>query len=150
MCLNGCESSNARLLMLGDVFRGKAPSTLTKRSNSMKILCKMLDDVGLQFPYKESSLYEILCELRRTGAPPSRGKGILEAIAFVRYTMGILECDDLLRGRRCWGAVTSDAPLQRTQASPLSVKELERLHHVLEHDGDLWNRMFSGTVLFMV
>ena len=150
VCLNGCESSNARLLMLGDVFRGKAPSTLTKRSNSMKILCRMLDDVGLQFPCKESSLYEILCELRRTGAPPSRGKGILEAIAFVRYTMGILECDELLRGRRCWGAVTSDAPLQRTQASPLSVKELERLHHVLEHDGDLWNRMFSGTVLFMV
>ena len=149
-CVNGCENTNARLILLGDVFRGKAPSTLTKRANSMKILCSMLENAGVQFPCNESALYGILCELRRQGFPPSRGKGILEAVAFVRYTMGILECDALLKGRRCWGAATSDEPLQRVQASPLSVKELQKLHHVLEHDADLWNRMFCGTVLFMV
>ena len=149
-CLKGCNSTNAQLIMLGDVFRGKAPSTLNKRAGSMKLLCQMLGEQSLVFPCSESQLYGILCELRNGGAPPSRGKGILEAVAFVRYTMGVTACDDLLRGRRCWGAATSDTPLQRKQASPLLVTELERLHNILEHDEDCWNRLFSGTVLFMV
>lgn len=89
----------------------------------MKILCEQLERVGLSFT--EASLYGVLCELRRQGAAASRSKGILEAIAFVRYTMGIVECDALLRGKRCWGAATVDVPLQRNQASPLQVKELE-------------------------
>ena len=96
MCLHGCESTHAQRIMLGDVFRGKAASTLTKRANSMKLLCKMLDESGLVFPCDEPALYGILCEFRQKGAPPSRGKGILEAVAFVRYTMGIVECDVLL------------------------------------------------------
>ena len=115
MCMQGCDSNNSQHIMLGDVFRGKSPSTLTKRANSMKLLCNILSKVGLEFPCSESSLYGVLCELRRQGAPPSRGKGILEAIAFVRYTMGILECEPLLTGRRCWGATTSDEPIQRTK-----------------------------------
>ena len=32
VCLQGCDSTNAQLIMLGDVFRGKAPSTLTKHA----------------------------------------------------------------------------------------------------------------------
>ena len=150
VCLKGCDSTNSQLIMLGDVFRGKAPSTLNKRANSMKLLCQKLSETGVVFPCSESELYRVLCDLRSSGAPPTRGKGILEAVAFVRYTMGILECDALLKGRRCWGAATSDEPLQRVQASPLQVQELERLHYVLEHDADRWNRLFSGTVLFMI
>ena len=99
-CIAGCDSVNAQLIMLGDVFRGKAPSTLTKRANSMKILCQQLDNIGLKFPCSEPSLYGVLCELRRQGSPASRSKGIMESIAFVRYTMGILECDQLLKGKR--------------------------------------------------
>ena len=64
--------------------------------------------------------------------------------------MGIVECDALLRGKRCWGAATVDVPLQRNQASPLQVKELEKLHSVLEKSSDIWDRMFCGTVLFVV
>ena len=47
VCLQGCDSTNAQLIMLGDVFRGKAPSTLTKRANSMKTLCHMLAGFSL-------------------------------------------------------------------------------------------------------
>ena len=93
---------------------------------------KNLKQVDLEFPCNEPSLYGVICELRRLGAPVSRSKGILESIAFVRYTMGVLECDALLKGRRCWGASTSDEPLHRNQASPLSVEELRKLHEVLE------------------
>ena len=48
-CVGGCENTNAQLIMLGDVFRGKAPSTLTKRANSMKVLCSMLEQDGYSF-----------------------------------------------------------------------------------------------------
>ena len=149
-CLAGCDSVNAQLIMLGDVFRGKAPSTLTKRANSMKLLCQELERVGLEFPCNEPALYGILCELRRQGAPASRSKGILESLAFVRYTMGVQECDALLKGKRCWGASTSDAPMNRHQASPLQVVELVKLHSILASARDVWDRMFCGAVLFVV
>eukprot|EP00435_Cladocopium_sp_Y103_P075622 s366_g61.t1 len=148
-CLLGCESVNAQLIMLGDVFRGKAPSTLTKCANSMKLLREQLDLVGLSFPCSESTLYGILCEFRRRGSPPSRSKGILESVAFVRYTLCIVECNQLLKGRHCWGAATSDEPVNRNQASPLRVKELEKLHEVLEHGHDDLDKLFSGSVLFV-
>ena len=45
ICLQGGDSSNSQLIMLGDVFRGKATSTLDKRSNSMKLMCNMLSKV---------------------------------------------------------------------------------------------------------
>ena len=55
-CLSGCDSVNAQLIMLGDVFRGKAPSTLTKRANSMKCLCEQLELLGQEFPCNEPEL----------------------------------------------------------------------------------------------
>ena len=148
-CISGCDSVNSKLIMLGDVFRGKAPSTLSKRANSMRILCEQLGSKYLTFPCSESDLYGVLCKLRGDGAPPSRGKGILEAIAFVRHTMGVVECDPLLKGRRCWGACTADEPVNKSQASPLTVKELEILHSTLQSGDELWDRMFCGTVLFV-
>eukprot|EP00435_Cladocopium_sp_Y103_P013689 s6195_g3.t1 len=63
--------------------------------------------------------------------------------------MGIVECDSLLKGRRCWGAATSDEPLNRNQASPLRVKELEKLHGILANSSDRWDKLFSGTVLLV-
>ena len=148
-CLSGCDSVNAQLIMLGDVFRGKAPSTLTKRANSMKFLCEQLELVGHEFPCTEPALYGILCKLRQQGFPASKSKGILEAIAFVRYCMGVTECDVLLKGRRCWGASTTDTPTQKRQASPLRVSELVKLHNILEFGHEVWDRMFCGAVLFV-
>eukprot|EP00438_Fugacium_kawagutii_P023003 Skav205111 [mRNA] locus=scaffold1864:7135:8145:+ [translate_table: standard] len=147
--LLGCDSINSQLILLGDVFRNKAPSTLIKRANSIKKLCTYLGELGLYFPCSESMLYTFLCELRDSGFPASRAKGVLEAVAFVRHTMGIDECDRMLQGRRCWGAATSDSVKEKSQASPLTVKELKILHSVLEHDTDHWNRAFSGMVLFV-
>lgn len=147
--LLGCDSINAQLILLGDVFRNKAPSTLLKRANSIKRLCVFLGELGLYFPCSETLLYTFVCDLRDNGFPASRAKGVLEAIAFIRHTMGIDECEVMLRGRRCWGAATSDSIKEKSQASPLLVKELELLHSVLEHDTDLWNRAFSGMVLFV-
>lgn len=144
-----CDSINSQIIMLGDVFKNKAPSTLMKRANSLKKLCCYLGELGLYFPCSETFLYKYLCELRDLGLPASRGKGVLEAVAFVRYTMGIEECAEMLKGRRCWGAASSDAVKEKSQASPLTVKELQVLHAVLQNDHDLWNQAFAGMVLFV-
>lgn len=147
--LLGCDSINAQLIFLSDVFRNKAPSTLMKRANSIKRLCSYLGELGLYFPCSESMLYTFICDLRSHGFPPSRAKGVLEAIAFVKGTMGIDECAPLLQGRRCWGAASQDVIHERSQASPLLVKELQCLRSILEHGTDLWDRAFSGMVLFV-
>ena len=118
-------------LELGDVFRIKAPRTLLKRANSIRKLCVYLGELGLYFPCSEALLYTFVCDLRSHGFPASWATGVLEAVAFVKYTMGIEECGALLTGRRCWGAATSDAVRERSQARSLTVKELEVLHHVL-------------------
>ena len=145
----GCESINAQLILLGDVFRRKAPGTLLKRANSLRILNTYLNELGLLFPCSEPLLYTFICDLRDKGFPPSRAKGVLEAIGFVRHTMDIEECQPLLAGRRCWGAASDDTVKHRNQASPLKVKELEVLHAVLNDDPDIWNRAFSGMALFV-
>ena len=64
--------------------------------------------------------------------------------------MGILECDPLLKGKRCWGASTSDTPVQKNQASPPTVEELKKLHTILQHGEDEWDRLFAGTALFVI
>lgn len=112
-------------------------------------MCTFLGELGLYFPCTEILLYTYLCDLRDSGLPASRAKGVLEAVAFVRHTMGIDECEQMLQGRRCWGAASSDSVKERSQASPLTVKELRVLHSVLEQDHDIWNQAFSGMVLFV-
>ena len=149
-CISCCDSVDARLIMLGDVFRGKAPGILTMMANSLKNFCEQLERDGLSFPCIETSLHGVLRELRRQGMLATRAKGIMETIAFVRYAMGVLECDALLRGKRCWKAATVDFSAQRNRVSPLHAKELVKLHSVLESISDVWERIFRGTVLFVV
>ena len=67
----------------------------------------------------------------------------------MRYCKGVVECDALLKGRRCWGASTTDTPTQKRQASPLKVDELVKLHNISEFGHEPWDRMFCGAVLFM-
>ena len=134
VCLKGCNSTNVQLTMLGDVYRGKASNTLNKRAGSKKLLCQMLSEKNLVFPCKETQPYGVLCEFRSGGVPTSRGKGFLETVAFVRYTLDVTECYELLRGKRCWGATTSEAPLLRTQVLTghhKTMRAIQRHHQFL-------------------
>ena len=142
-CISCCDSVDARLIMLGDVFRGEAPGILTMMANSLKNFCEQLERDGLSFPCIETSLHGVLREPRRQGMLATRAKGIMETIAFVRYAMGVLECDALFRGKRCWKAATVDFSAQRNRVSPLHAKELVKLHSLLESISDVWERIFS-------
>ena len=39
---------------------------------------------------------------------------------------------------------------QTTRAAALTVREIEKLHHVLTDADDLWNKAFAGVALFCI
>ena len=107
-----------------DIFYNKAPSTLLKTCNSLDRLCNGLSKASLTFPCPEDFLYDFLHSERVAGAPPSRMKGILEAIVFATHTLGISKLDECINSRRCMGVSTGSGMHIIKQGSPLTVKHL--------------------------
>ena len=136
-----------KLTVLADVFRGKAPATLLKRVRAIEKICSYLGpDV---FPCSESTMYLFFQEQRRDGAPPSRLKSYLEALAFCLYTFGLEELRPVVASKRLHGCTIPDVPTIAKQAAPLSVDELTTLHKLLQSETS-WNSVFAGAVLFAV
>eukprot|EP00435_Cladocopium_sp_Y103_P007172 s3690_g2.t1 len=136
----------AKLVVLSDLFRGKAPATLLKRARALEKLCSHFG-VGA-FPVSEVEFYRYFQLERSKGAPPSRFRSFLEAMSFCFHVLSMDELKDPLNSKRLQGCAVSSVPHTISQASPLSVTELERLHAVLfESNG--WDAVFSGAVLFV-
>ena len=141
------EDDVRKLSMLGDIFNGKAPSTLLKRVRAVE---KMVDFFGIGcFPASESENYRFFCAERAASAPPSRLKSYVEALAFCMYVFSMDELRDSVQSKRLHGATVASMPTGVLQASPLLVSELTKLHEVLHARSD-WTAMFSGSVLFAV
>ena len=81
---------------------------------------------------------------RNNNSPPSRLKGVFEALVFARHVLGVVEFQHLIDSRRCLGACGNDPFHIVKQASPLTVKQLCRLHSVLESSDEDWDRLFAG------
>ena len=141
---------SAQAQVLVDISHNRAPATIMKRCRSMSRLTNFFIDRGRTFPCDESQFYEFLCVERENGAPPSRLKGFIEAVTFCRHVLGVLEFDGFTLSRRCQGVAALDVSHKIQQAEPLSVKQLEVLHHVLFTDTEIWNRVFAGMLLFCV
>ena len=78
-----------KLMVLADIFRGKAPATLMKRVRAVEKVCNFLGpDI---FPCSEEAMYNFFKSERDLGAPPSRLKSYLEALAFCLYTFSMDE-----------------------------------------------------------
>ena len=136
-----------KLAILADVFSGKAPSTLLKRVRAVE---KMISHLGVgNFPAKEPEVYKFFQFERDRGAPASRLKSFLEALAFCLYTFGMEELRDVVQSKRLHGATVSAVPASIVQAAPLSVQDLQKLHGVLWNSMG-WDAAFAGTVLFCV
>ena len=71
-------------------------------------------------------------------------------MTFCRHVLGVLEFEGFTLSRRCQGVAALDVSHKIQQAEPLSVKQLELLHHVLFTDTEIWNRVFAGMLLFCV
>ena len=137
----------ARIIVLGDYFRGKAPSTLLKRVRAVEKICNF---VGIgNFPCDEVTMYRFFTAERMSGAPPSRLKGYLEAAAFCFHVFGMDELKQVVGSKRLHGATYSDLPKEINQSCPLRVDELLKLHQLLD-DETSWNSLFAGAVLFAV
>ena len=133
---------------LSHFFVGKAPATLIKRANSMIFIMEQGHRLGYMFPYTESELYSLLKVLKDTGQTASRLKGIMEALTFCRYVFNIEQLSTLISSKRCYGVISSGPINRASQAAPLRVRDLVKLHDVLESSGEVWDRMMAGAALF--
>ena len=140
-------SSSARPRMVRDLLRHKAPSTLLKRYRGLRGYFDHLSSFRVSFPGSESDCYNYLCHLQDKGKAASARKGVIEALAFARFVIGLVEVGNVNESRRCHGNAKVVSNRDREQASALKVAELQRLHHALEHDPSLWNKVFSGCSL---
>jgi len=136
-----------KLTVLGDLFRGKAPATLLKRARAVEKLCGYFG-IG-SFPASEQKIYQFFQHERAKGAPPSRLKSYLEALAFCLHVFSMSELKDAVVSKRLHGCTIPSVPTCTVQAAPLTVEELTRLHETLHEQCD-WNAMFAGAVLFVV
>eukprot|EP00435_Cladocopium_sp_Y103_P066278 s379_g28.t1 len=137
----------AQLTVLADVFRGRAPSTILKRVRAAEKMCQYFG-IG-NFPPSEERLYQFFAVERGLGAPASRLKGFMECLMFCRHILNMTELEHVVNSRRCIGATMTDVPAVVKQARALKVDELKVLHRVL-CSGELWDRVFSGSILFAV
>ena len=138
------------LEVLGDILKRKAPSTLMKRVNSWVLLDKELAKLGKRFPPHKVDLYFVLRQLRKVGKSVSCRKGILEALAFCCYVLGVEECHTLTVSRRCRGSCFEIGYLSKGQASPLLVCELLHLHELVHSAQENWNAVMAGAILLAV
>ena len=137
------------LTMLLDIFAGRSPYTLRKRALAVMRICDFLEtNYRPSFPIPESTMYLFLCCEREAGAPVSRLKGYMQAINFCRYVFDMTELEETVNSARCKGSTRQKHVVERRQASPLLVKEVSKLHDVLEHGTEQWNRLFAGAALF--
>ena len=148
--LHELSMEDEALQMLSDIFSGKSPSTLRKRVLAVMKMCDHAELNAVRFPWSESDMYAFICHERQLGAPVSRIKGYMQAITFCRFVLEVKELQPILHSARCKGAAKTKGVKERTQASPLQVSELCRLHTLLHTGQDLWDRVFAGAVLFCV
>ena len=149
-CLNKCGTFKERAQILVDIFYNKAPSTLMKRCRGLARITNYFVDRGMPFPCSEDQFYSYLNVERNNNSPPSRLKGIFEALVFSRHVLGVVEFQHLIDSRRCLGACGNDPFHIVKQASPLTVKQLVRLHSVLESGDEDWDRLFAGMALYCI
>ncbi|CAE7194973.1 unnamed protein product [Symbiodinium sp. CCMP2456] len=105
----------------------------------------VVNDVFRDSGVKE--LYAYLKQLEKENAPKSRCTGLLEAIVFVRYVVGVDEVDALITSRRCKGVGMVETFKESRQAPALTVSQLMRLHETLRSHSDPWTRHFAGCAL---
>ena len=149
-CLRECGTFKEKAQILVDVFYNKAPSTLMKRCRGLARITNYFVDRGMPFPCSEDQFYSYLNVERNNDSPPSRLKGIFEAIVFARHVLGVVEFQHLIDSRRCLGACGNDHGRIIKQAIALTVRQVEKLHSVLENGTEQWDKLFSGMALYCI
>lgn len=141
----------SQLRLIRNLLWKKAPSTLVKRVNSLFRYLKHLQECGVDFPGTESDLYQFLILQQDAMVSSARLQGVIEALNFCQRVLDIPELSGLTCSRRCAGVAASQRGGVKRQAAPFKVEELLVLHRIVcSQDENLWDRIFSGSVLIMV
>ena len=141
----------AQLRMIRNLLWRKAPGTLLKRVNSFCRYMAFLGDACIPFPGSEDSLYQFMVSQQLQNVPSTRLSGVMEALRFVEHVVGVAELRALTSSKRCIGAAATKSQGPRRQASPFTVQELCTLHGiVMDESRNIWDRIFSGSVLVAV
>ena len=144
-----CESSDHRwrISVVRDLLGSKAPSTLGKRHRAILKYCDYLADKARVFPGTETLCYSYLCFMRDSSVALSSRKAFIEGLTFCRFVLGVDQLAGIADSRRCHGSVRAPRLQDVKQASTLTVAELRKIHKVLDHGDDMWDRCFCGMVL---
>ena len=141
----------AQLRMIRNILWRKAPGTLLKRVNSLCRYMSFLGDDGIPFPGSEDHLYKFMVSQQLQNVASTRLSGVMEALRFVEHVLGVTELRALTASKRCIGAAATKCSGPRRQASPFTVQELCTLHGiVMDESRNIWDRIFSGSVLVAV
>ena len=142
--------------ILRNVFALKATGTLARRATAWTLAGKWASQfVGSPSfsPLSEGLVYTYIEDLRVTGAPPTRAQSFIEALHFVKGTVGMDYDAAEVISPRVRGAAFRSWELKRitVKATPLSVVFITALEEYLcDVANDLVLREAAGFILFTV
>ena len=136
------------------LFGTKSPNTVLKRARTMTRYCKWVkDDLREQpFPLQEWHVWSFINHLEKNSFGSTSGTDLVECLRFCKYIFGLHGVDEVLQSRRILGlaAIMRSAKKVKSQAPPLNLEQVHRLHEILSKDPIIENRVMAGTCLFAI
>ena len=136
------------------LFGTKSPNTVLKRARTMTRYCKWVkDDLREQpFPIQEWHVWSFINHLEKNSFGSTSGTDLIECLRFCKYVFGLHGVDEVLQSRRILGlaAIMRSAKKVKSQAPPLTLEQVHRLHEILSQDPIIENRVMAGTCLFAI
>ena len=141
-------------------FGTKSFATLLKRAGALKRYIQWHKNYSLErgvhvevFPLHEPDVWQYfrwLREARQRGAKGFTGPAsFLETVRFTKITIDLKGADEILSSRRLQGfaAIEKREMGPTRQSPPLQLEHLQRLHSVLLHGDNIYDRLGAGCVL---
>ena len=141
-------------ITLRALFETKSPNTVLKRARTMTRYCKWVkDDLREQpLPIQEWHVWSFINHLEKNSFGSTSGSDLVECLRFCKYIFGMHCVDEVLQSRRILGlaAIMRSAKKVKSQAPPLILEQVHRLHEILSKDTIIENRVMAGTCLFAI
>ena len=141
-------------------FGTKSFATLLKRAGALKRYIQWHKNYSLErgvhvevFPLHEPDVWQYfrwLREARQRGAKGFTGPAtFLEIVRFTKFTIDLKGADEILSSRRLKGfaAIEKREMGPTKQSPPFQLEHLQRLHSVLLHGDNIYDRLGAGCML---
>eukprot|EP00971_Amphidinium_carterae_P046726 920771-Amphidinium_carterae.1 len=128
--LAGEEKASSRHQLVRDSFAERSTGNLKLRVTALKIYGKWK---GKVLPISENGVYDYLSHLRESGAPPTRGKSLVEAACPLAAVAGSPDLALIAQSSRVRGAAFNllSTKTYRKQKSPLTLNQVAALESLM-------------------